>query len=149
MDKISIYDNSKIILEKTCPKIIIIWIFSTITLIALLFTFSCLYKYNKIISLEGIIIKEGNDYYVQTFCENITKINQTNQVLINDSNYKYKIISSYYNNKYYKINLKIELEDYYLVENNILDLQFKQPKTTLLNEILKYLKKELIYGKNK
>ena len=58
------------LIYKKHPKYTYIWLSFIITLFICLITVSCFYKFNKFYETIGLVIKKGNDNYVQILLEN-------------------------------------------------------------------------------
>ena len=151
MNNIDIFYNSEIILRRKSFKIKY-YIISMISLLIGLLLFISLFKYNPYINLNAIIIKDNNSYYLKTLVEleQINNINQEN-LIINDKKYKYKVknISENYildekYNKYYEVLLESNIDSKLVIGNNIIKVSIEMPKTTLLKQIIKRIKKEVV-----
>lgn len=143
---IDIYENKSIILNQKIPNRIISWTTILIILTLFILIFGNLYKFDKYLNYNAVI---QNNNIILLIEKN--KINNLKgQVMFNKKNYDFDIkeISEqdyYQDNKYYKqVILDMNLEDKYKIENNILNLYFKDKKTTLIKEIIDFIKKGLI-----
>ena len=148
MNNIDMFYNSEIILRRKSFKIKY-YIISMFTVIVVLFIFISSFKYHPYINLNAIIQKDNNGYYLRTLIleEQINNINTTS-LIINGDKYKYKIknISEEYildekYNKYYEVLLETKIDSKLVINNNIIDISIEQPKTTLLKQIIKKIKK--------
>ncbi len=151
MEAISIFDNSSLILEKKRPLYIISYL--TIILIATLFILliGSLYKYNPYKNYLGRIIINEDDFYINLLMEEEEIPFLNDSLIINNKNYKSKIINisdtAYIGEntkKYYEVTLESNIDDNLIIQNNIIQINIKLPKTTLLKELVKNIKKGLI-----
>lgn len=148
MSDIDMFYNCEIILQRKSFKIQIY----TITLIVLFIIFLsilCFYKYQPYYNLKATILTEGSNYYLKTLIleGDINNINN-NHLIINGQTSKYQVesISTEYlldenYNKYYEVLLKTKIDNKLIINNNIVDINIKLPKTTLLKQISEKIKK--------
>ena len=120
-----------------------------ITLFITFIIFIAKYEYTKKYYITGYIIIEDDNYYIKTYIKE-EKINLIyNDLIFNNNkvNFKVKSLGSEYifdgNNKYYEVNLEFKLDKKKNNNNNILNMYFKEKKTTLYKEIKRKLKKGL------
>ena len=151
MDSIDVFYNSEIILKRKTLKIKYYTIFMFL-FIGILLLFIVFFKYTPYINLKAILKVENDSYYLKTFIqeENFNYINQS-FLIINDKSYKYKIknINEGYildekYNKYYDVELEVKLNSSLIINNNIIDINLKKNKTTILNQIIKKIKKGMM-----
>lgn len=141
-----IFNNFSYILNKKTSKSIIIWILFLIigSLIFLIIAFN--YKFNLYENYNGYIKKNDDSYYTIIYLEE-SKINEVLKydLLVDKVKYEYEILDiseDYYlvlEKPYYQVTLKIDLNDKLLIDNNIINIVFEKPKTTIFQEIKKGL----------
>ena len=139
-----IFNNFSYILNKKTSKSIIIWLlFLAIgSLIFLIIAFN--YEFNLYENYNGYIKKNDDSYYTIIYLEE-SKINDILKydLLVNKIKYEYEILDisdGYYlllEKPHYQVTLKISLPDDLLVDNNIINIVFEKPKTTIFQEIKK------------
>lgn len=149
MNDINIFDNSKIMFERKSPFLIVSWITILIIFTIIFLIMSIFYEFNRYKSYYGKINKEGDKYYVQLFLEESAIYSfQNDTVLINKKIVSYKIESI--SDEYYDIGLKhltkemiFQITDNYndLSGNSIIEVVIESPKTTVLKQIIKRIKK--------
>lgn len=148
MDHIDIFNNSEIIIKR---KSFSITTYSIILLVGLIFTFLwfCFNTYYPYFNLKASVIKDEQGYYLKTLIleDDITKINNT-VLIIDNKEYKYKIkkISEEYlidenYNKYYEVLITSKINKQLQINNNVIDINIKLPKTTYMKNLLKQIKK--------
>ena len=148
MNNIDIFNNSEIILRRKSLKIKY-YIISMFILITILINFLIFYQYNPYLNLKAILVIENDNYYLKTLIDEsqINDINK-NTLIISNKKYKYKVknISEDYildenYNKYYEVLLNAKIDKKLIINNNIIDISIKQPKTTFAKELIKKIKK--------
>jgi len=151
MNNIDIFYNSEIIKRRKSFKIKYYIISMFFLLIGLLVFISC-FKYNPYVNLNAIVVKENNSYYLKTLVK-LEQINDINQkyIIISNKKYKYKVknISQNYildekYNRYYEVLLESNIDSKLVIGNNIINVSIEMPKTTLLKQIIKRIKKEVV-----
>lgn len=135
------------IIFKKHPKYMYIWLSFILLLLLSLIIISYFYKYNKFYEINGLVVKEGSDNYVQILLEN-DKLD-----IIKDYNliFKNKIINFNYdmNSYFYSDSGKAYREIKLFFENSfengkVINVTFKSPQTTLIKEIKLKIKKGMI-----
>lgn len=148
MNNIDVFYNSEIILRKKSFKIKY-YMISMFILIGALFIFITFFEYTSYTNLKAIVKKDNEGYYLKTLIQeqNFNDINK-NYLIINDKKYKYKIknISEGYildenYNKYYEVLLETKINSNLIIDNNIVDINIKKNKTTILKQIIEKIKK--------
>ena len=69
MDNLELYNNEKIILEKTCPNIIIIWFVILSTVIFMFIIIISIFEFDKSKIYNAYLIKEGDEYFAKVYTE--------------------------------------------------------------------------------
>lgn len=143
MQSIDIYNNSEIVLQRKESKVYKIFILIVLLSLVMFLLLMTLYKYDKISELKGIV---KDNKIKLTVSENTLKSLNIEEILVNERKYKVSIDSiseaiydSNYN-IYYEVTLKMVLNNYLLVENNILDINILYGKTTLYDQIKERIK---------
>lgn len=137
---------SELIFRKQ-PKYIIIWLVVIIFMFLSALFIGVFYQYNKFQTINGLVIKEGSDEYVQILLENdkLDSIKNDNLVLNNNEiKFDYEVGSYLYSDggKVYR-EVKIYFSNNYK-NGQILSMAFKSPKTTLFKEIKNKIKKGMM-----
>lgn len=147
MEPIDIFYNSEIIIKRKQPKIIIYNIIILISL-SLLLLFSCFYTYHPYLNLKASVVTNNQDYYLKVLISenDMDKLNNTN-LLIKNKNYKYEIkeissslLDANYN-KYYEILIICNINKSLRINNNIININIKLPKTTYMKKLIQEFKK--------
>ena len=137
MDKLDIYNNSAIILDKKTPKKIISWITILIVLIFLFLCFSFI-PFNVYKPLIGYVdIVDNNSYLVFDINNCDFPINKNNELYIKTKKYNYDIVRI----EEEKLILNINLDDNLKVQNNIVTVNILKNRTTLFEIIKNKIKK--------
>lgn len=137
MDKIDIYNNSAIILDRKTPKSIISWLTILIVLLVLFIVFSFV-PFNIYKSYDGYISISDKDTYITLNLDSSDFPTSKNNVLyIKDEKYDYKIVDIYENNVTLKVNLKSDIE----IENNYILVNILKERTNLYKIIKNKIKK--------
>lgn len=136
-DKLDIYNDSAIILEKKTPKKIISWITILIILLSLFVLFSMvpfnIYKpvYGKVnITNTGTLVElnfSGSDF----------PFDKSNKLYIKNKEYSYKVVSIEDN----LVLLDINLDDNLKIQNNIITMNILKNRTTIFKIIKNKIKK--------
>lgn len=139
MDKIDIYNNSAIILNKKTPKKIISWITILIILLIIFIIFSfvpfSIYK-----PCFGYVdIKDNNSYLVLTLSVSDFPINKDNKLYIKSKSYDYEVININIDDG--EVILKVDLDDNLKISNNMISVNFLKDRTTIFNIIKNKIKK--------
>ncbi|MDO4963269.1 MAG: hypothetical protein Q4E75_04145 [bacterium] len=141
MDKIDIYNDSAIILDKTTPKKIISWI-TILIFLTTIFIIISLIPLNTYKTYIGTIkIDNGNSYILLNDCD--FPIKNNNYLYIKSKKYFYKVenISDGY------IALSLKLENNIKINNNKVLVNILDDRTSLYKVIKNKIKKGLGYGK--
>lgn len=137
-------DKYSYLIYRKLPKYIYIWLVFTVLLLILFVVVCCNYKYNKFYEINGLVINEGSDRFVQVLFEYDKLDLITNADLVlnrEEKNFKYEIGSYFYseNSKAYK---EVKLYFNHNFNNGeIINLNFKTPKTTIMKELKNKIKK--------
>lgn len=140
MDSMNYVISSKSFKLPTFMKIIL-------TLLVIFIIFILNYKISIYDTYEAVVVKKGDDYYVQTMVRTDKQVFiHDNTLLINGKEYTYRVlnIDDYIyidNQKYMIVNISIDLEKEYKINNNYLNLKQKRKKETLFKLIFEKLKK--------
>ena len=140
-------NNYEDLVLKKDPKYIYIWLSLIVLLLISLIIIGCFYKYNNFYEINGLVIKEGSDNYVQILLANdkLDIIKNDNLVLNKEViNFDYKISSYFYSDSgtaYREIKLFF---DNNLENGEVINISFKSPQTTLIKEIKAKIKKGMI-----
>lgn len=137
MDKIDIYNDSAIILEKKTPKKIISWITILIilTLIFLLISFTPFNLYKTSVGYVDIV--DNNSYIVLPISERDFPVYKNQKLFIKNKKYNYKIVKLESD----KLILKINLDNNLKIQNNIVKLNILKDRTTLFKIMKNKIKK--------
>mgnify|MGYP003302592715 CR=1 FL=1 len=139
MDKIDIYNDSAIILERKTPKSIISWI-TILILVLIVFIIFSFIPFNIYKNYSGYInIDNKNTYLIISLEKSDFPIVKNNILYIHNKCYKYKIISIKDN----IVTLDVKLDDNLKIENNIVLINVLKEKTTLYKIIKNKIKKGL------
>lgn len=140
-----LYNNSYILINSKKSNIYNIFISIFIVALLLFILISLLYKYDNKVRMKAFVQNnEINLMLDENNYKNITK----KDILINNDIYKVDNIIikeiTYDNNYnvYYNVIAQMDLDNEYLIENNILDIDIVLGKTTLYKEILKRIRGE-------
>lgn len=129
------------------PKYIYIWLGLISILLFSAIIIGGFYKYNKFYNINGLIIKEGSDNYVQILLENdkLDIIKNDNLILNKkEIDFNYEVSSYIYSDtgKSYR-EIKLFFENNFM-NGEIITAVFKSQKTTFLNEIKRKIKKGMM-----
>lgn len=139
-------DYEELIFRKS-PKYINIWLSFIIFLLIFLIMVCYFYKYNKFYEINGLVLKEGSDNYVQILLENdkLDIINNDNlSINYHEINFNYEIGQHFYSDSgrvYREVKLFFEND---LKNGEIVAITFKSPQTTIIEEFKKKLKKGMM-----
>ncbi|NLL45049.1 MAG: hypothetical protein GX247_05235 [Mollicutes bacterium] len=151
MNNLDVFNNSSIILERKIPPKIISWITIMILSLIIFLSISLFYKYHKYLYYLGTVIVEDKNYYIKLYIDKDKIPNFSNNELFIDNiktKYQIKKISEHYyltenKKKFYEVYITCLLDKKIIMDNNLIELVFKMPKTTIMQEIMKKIKKEL------
>ena len=137
VDKLDIYNNSAIILDKKTPSRIISWI--TILVISLiLFILVSFIPFNIYKSYLGYMYVADNDSFFTSIIEySDFPVKKDKKLYIKGKKYDYEVISIDDSNLVLKIYNASELE----INNNIATLNILEDRTTIFNIVKNKLKK--------
>ena len=137
MDKIDIYNDSAIILEKKTPKKIISWI-TILIILTLIFLFLSFLPFNLYKTKVGYVnIVDNNSYIVLPIDESDFPVHKNKKLFIKNKKYNYKIMKLESD----KLILKINLDNNLKIQNNIVKLNILKDRTTLFKIIKNKIKK--------
>ena len=142
-----IFNNFSYIINKKTSIAIIVWILFLIVGLTLFLLISFTYKYHIYDSYLGYIKKIDNSFYTIIYVpqNEISDLSESDLV-VDKKEYSFKIINiseEYYtinNNLCYQVILDFNLSEKYLIENNIIEINFRKEKTTIFKEIKKGIK---------
>ena len=136
-DKLDIYNDSAIILEKKTPKKIISWITILFILLCLFVVFSII-PFNIYKPFIGKVNVTNNKSYI------VLKINQRdfpitldNKLYIKNKEYNYQVVSIEED----VVLLNVNLDDDLKIQNNILNVNILKDRTTIFKIIKNKIKK--------
>ncbi|MBR6690365.1 MAG: hypothetical protein IKL65_03440 [Bacilli bacterium] len=136
-DKLDIYNDSAIILDKKAPKKIISWI-TILIVLSIIFVIFSFVPFNVYKPLVGYIDIKGNDSYIVLSLNNSDfPINKDNKLYIKNKQYNFKIVKVQED----KLVIKINLDNNLKVENNIITVNILKNRTTLFKIIKNKIKK--------
>ena len=139
MDKIDIYNDSAIILDKKIPNKIISWITILIILTILFIMFSFI-PFNIYKPLVGYVdITNDSSYLILNLNNRDFPINKNKELYIKNKKYNYEIVEI----KEDKLILSINLDDNLKIQNNVITVNVLKVRTTLFNIIKQKIKKGL------
>lgn len=141
-----IYSNFSYILNKKTSKAIIAWLISLVIGILIFLVIAFNYRYHLYDSYLGYIKSFDDSFYTIIYVEEekVSFLSQYN-LSIEGQSLPFEIImisdEAYIDNNkiFYQVILDFELKDSQLIENNIIDLVFEKPETTIFKEIRKGL----------
>lgn len=137
MDKIDIYNDSAIILEKKTPKKIISWI-TILIILTLIFLFLSFLPFNLYKTKVGYVdIVDNNSYIVLPIDESDFPVHKNKKLFVKNKKYNYKIMKLESD----KLILKINLDNNLKIQNNIVKLNIIKDRTTLFKIIKNKIKK--------
>jgi hypothetical protein len=151
MNKIDVFNNSSIILERKTPSKIVSWITIIISAIVIFLFISIFYKYNEYLYYVGTVVKQEEGFYVKLYIEADKIVNfYNNELVIDNDKIDYKIISisdDYYHiepgTEVYEVVIDCLTNEQSMINSNLVELRFKKPKVTFMNKIIEKIKKEL------
>ena len=136
-DKLDIYNDSAIILEKNTPKKIVSWITILVILLILFVVFSMV-PFNIYKPFIGKVNITNNKTLVGLDLSNSGfPVNQYNKLYIKNKEYNYRIVSIEDNILYVDINLDESLK----IQNNIVNVNILKDRTTIFKIIKDKIKK--------
>lgn len=139
-DKIDIYNNSAIILNKKTPNYVITWII-ILSILCLLFITIIFIPYNVYETYSGYVsIKDNESYVVLDINKSNFPINKNNKLYIHEKKYKYKVISIDDNILILKVNLNNNIK----INNNIISINILKERTTMFKKIKYKIKKGMV-----
>lgn len=136
--------DSEIILQRKIRPLIYVYVMIIIVIFLSLIIFSLLFNYKTYYSIKGVVIEEDTHFYIKSYIP-LDKINylvNNNAILINKKKYKYNIISidsEYFTdniNTYQVVNIEVNLEKNYQINNLSLDLKLQKENKKIINYII-------------
>lgn len=142
MDKIDIFKNSKMKIMYSSPSRIISWITIVLVIIVSFFIISISYRYNTYIEVISYV-NINEKYNIRGIIEKKDMpIKKNYKLYIEGKRYEYEIVDIKEYDNYYELFIKCKVDKNLLINNNLVTLNFIKNKTTLMNEIIKKLRKE-------
>ena len=137
MDKLDIYNNSAIILDKKTPNKIVSWI-TILTILLILFIIFSFIPFNIYKPYIGYVEIKGSDTFLNIKLEySDFPVSKNKKMYIKNKAYKYEVIDIEND----IVVIKINLEDNLKLEKNILTINILKDRTTLCNMIKNKIKK--------
>ena len=141
------YNNMNLIVSNKNLKVPM-YIKITFIILIIFFICSLIFRIEKFDIYEAQVIRLEDEYYVQVYVPmDKTNFLDNTRVIIDKKEYDYKIINidknyiDYDNNKYMIINLFIDLDEKYLINNNYLILKQKNKNKKLFELLVERIKK--------
>ncbi len=136
MKNIDIYNNSKIILERSVPNKILSWItiLKMLTIMLIIFSFI---PFNRYKSYLGYV---DNDYITLFYNTDDFPFNKHDELYINYNKYNYNVVSIDKDSNA----ILIDIDDNIKLQNNIVKLYFLKGKTTIFDMVKNNIKKGLM-----
>ena len=144
MHNISVFKNSKMRILNSEPPKTVSWIIIVI-LVSLISVFiGIFYQYNVYMPLYGCV--ENNDKYnIKTIIsKDKMPLKKDYKLFIEGKKYDYEIINIEEYDNYYEIFINCKVDKNLLINNNYFTLYFMKYKTTLMNEIIKKIKRGMM-----
>jgi len=142
MDKIDVFKNSKMKIMYSSPSRIISWITIVLVIIVSFFIISISYRYNTYIEVISYV-NINEKYNIRGIIEKKDMpIKKNYKLYIEGKRYEYEIVDIKEYDNYYELFIKCKVDKNLLINNNLVTLNFIKNKTTLMNEIIKKLRKE-------
>ncbi len=136
-DKLDIYNDSSIILEKKTPKKIISWITILVILFSLFVVFSMV-PFNIYKPFMGKVnITDNRTFLELDLNYSGFPVNRYNKLYIKNKEYSYKVVSIKEN----VLLLDINLDEALKVQNNIVNVNILKDRTTIFKIIKDKIKK--------
>lgn len=136
-DKLDVYNDSSIILEKKIPKKIISWVTILVILLVLLVVFSMV-PFNIYKPVIGKVNITDNKTFLELDLNySGFPVNRYNKLYIRNKEYNYKIVSIEDNILLLDINLDESLK----IQNNIVNVNVLKNRTTIFKIIRNKIKK--------
>ena len=144
MNKIDAFKNSKMKIMYSSPSRIISWITIVLIIIISFLIISIFYKYNTYIKLISYV-NINEKYNIRGIIEKKDMpIKKNYKLYIEGKRYEYEIVDIKEYDNYYELFIKCKVDKNLLINNNLLTLNFVKNKTTLMNEIIKKIKKGMM-----
>ena len=144
MDKIDVFKNSKMKIMYSSPSRIISWITIVLVIIVSFFIISISYRYNTYIEVISYV-NINEKYNIRGIIEKKDMpIKKNYKLYIEGKRYEYEIVDIKEYDNYYELFIKCKVDKNLLINNNLLTLNFVKNKTTLMNEIIKKIKKGMM-----
>ena len=136
MNSIDIYNNSKIILQRSVPSKILTWltILKLLTIILIIFSFI---PFNRYKTYLGYV---DNGYITLFYNTDDFPFNKYDELYIDYNKYSYNVVSIDKNSN----TIIIDIEDGIKLQNNIVKLYFLKERTTIFNIVKNNIKKGLM-----
>lgn len=142
MDKIDVFKNSKMKIMYSSPSRIISWITIVLIIIVSFFIISISYRYNTYIEVISYV-NINEKYNIRGIIEKKDMpIKKNYKLYIEGKRYEYEIVDIKEYDNYYELFIKCKVDKNLLINNNLVTLNFIKNKTTLMNEIIKKIRKE-------
>lgn len=139
VDKLDIYNNSAIILEKKTPNSIISWITILVIFVVLVIIFS-LIPFNIYKPYVGYINIEDNNSFIKSKLEySDFPVIKDKELYIKGKRYNYEVIDITNN----ILTLKLTLNDNLKIQNNVVMFNILKNRTTLLKIVIEKLKERI------
>lgn len=136
-DKLDIYNNSAIILERKTPKKIISWITILIILIISVVVFSMV-PFNIYKPFIGKVnITNNQNLVILNLSYSDFPVNHYNKLYIENKEYEYSVVSIEDNT----VLLEINLDEGLKTQNNIVNVNILKDRTTIFKIIINKIKK--------
>lgn len=142
--KINVIHNTSTILQRKTSLALRIWLILLVTCLIVFLIIAFKFNYCKYDTYLGTVKKSEDTYNVLIYVKNIMDLK--GNLLIDKQKYDYQIksiSSDYYlvdNSNYYQVELSLSLKNEWLIENNILEIVFEKPATTLFKQMKEGLK---------
>lgn len=144
MENINTFKYSKMRMMNEQPSKIISWLTILIILLFIFILISFFYHFDVYSTVIGYV--DINDEYNLRIIidKKMFPIKKDYELYINNKKYSYKIVDIKEEQQYYQILINCDLESELLINNNIITINLKKGKTTLINELKNQIKKGMV-----
>lgn len=156
LDDISIFNNSSVVYSKKTSGAVILWMTILIVIFIIFCFISLFYKFSvSNIYYAKVVKNEKENYIYFDVDEEFISMKNRNYLQINDEEYKCHLISSsdkYYilnSNKYWNVTYECDLPEELNINDSLIEVQIEKRKTTLFNELIRKIRKEIKNGRIK
>ena len=144
MESMDVFKNSKMRLMNEQPSKIFSWITILFILMFLFIIIGFSYHFNVYKKALGYV-EIGDKYNLRVIVsDDLIPLRKDYELFIENKKIDYEVIDIQNINQYYQVFLKSDIDENLLIDNNIITINFRKYQITLIDAIIRKIKKGMV-----